>query len=62
MNDLIASNKRRTVFLIFSFVVILVAVGSAAGLVLGNPVIGTVFAFSTSPSRVLFAQRAVGGY
>ena len=48
MNDLIASNKRRTVFLIFSFVVILVAVGSAAGLVLGNPVIGTVFALIIS--------------
>ncbi len=48
MNDLIASNKRRTVFLIFSFVVILVAVGSAAGLVLGNPVIGTVFALIVS--------------
>jgi len=48
MNDLIASNKRRTVFLIFSFVVILVAVGSAAGLVLGNPVIGTAFALIIS--------------
>jgi heat shock protein HtpX len=48
MNDLIASNKRRTVFLIFSFVVILVAVGSAAGLVLGNPVIGTVIALIIS--------------
>ena len=48
MNDLIASNKRRTVFLIFSFVLILVAVGSAAGLVLGNPVFGTVFALIIS--------------
>ena len=48
MNDLIASNKRRTVFLIFSFVVILVAVGSAAGLVLGNPVFGTVIALIIS--------------
>lgn len=48
MNDLIASNKRRTVFLIFSFVLILVAVGSAAGLVLGNPVIGTAFALIIS--------------
>ncbi|MCX6532431.1 MAG: M48 family metalloprotease [Actinobacteria bacterium] len=48
MNDLIASNKRRTVFLIFSFVLILVAVGSAAGLVLGNPVIGTVIALIIS--------------
>ncbi|GDX33441.1 protease HtpX [Actinomycetes bacterium] len=48
MNDLIASNKRRTVFLIFSFVLILVAVGSAAGLVLGNPVVGTAFALIIS--------------
>ena len=48
MNDLIASNKRRTVFLIFSFVLILVAVGSAAGLVLGNPVFGTVIALIIS--------------
>jgi len=44
MNDLIASNKRRTVFLMFGFVVFLVVVGLAVGTLIGNGVTGTVIA------------------
>lgn len=48
MHDLIASNKRRTVFLIFGFVLVLTAVGVAAGAFLGNPIIGTIIAVTIS--------------
>ncbi|MSX99192.1 MAG: M48 family metalloprotease, partial [Actinobacteria bacterium] len=48
MYDLIASNKRRSVFLLLGFSLFLVVVGMAAGLVLGNPVVGTTFAFVVS--------------
>ena len=48
MNDLIASNKRRTVFLMFGFVVFLVLVGLAVGTLIGNGVTGTVIALVIS--------------
>ena len=48
MYDLIASNKRRSVFLLLGFSLFLVVVGMAAGLVLGNPIVGTTFAFVVS--------------
>ena len=48
MYDLIASNKRRSVFLLLGFSLFLVVVGMAAGLVLGNPIVGTTFALVVS--------------
>ena len=48
MHDLISSNKRRSVYLIASFVVLLGCVGLAVGALLGNGVIGTVLALAFS--------------
>ena len=48
MHDLISSNKRRSVFLIASFAVLLGCVGLAVGVLLGNGVIGTVLALAFS--------------
>jgi heat shock protein HtpX len=48
MNDLIASNKRRTVFLMFGFVVFLLVVGLAVGTLIGNGVTGTIVALTIS--------------
>lgn len=70
MNDLIASNKRRTFFLLTGFVVITVFVGMAVGVLIGNGATGTiialvfsaVFAFGSywkSDSVALAVSRAV---
>ena len=48
MYDLIASNKRRSVFLLAGFSLFLVVVGASAGLVLGDPIVGTIFALIVS--------------
>lgn len=58
MYDLIASNKRRSVFLLFGFSLFLVVVGAAAGLVIGNPIFGTSFAliFSGLIAAISFWQ------
>ena len=58
MYDLIASNKRRSVFLLFGFSLFLVVVGAAAGLVIGNPIFGTSFAliFSGVIAAISFWQ------
>jgi heat shock protein HtpX len=44
MHDLISANKRRSVGLIAFFVLILVAVGAAVGVLAGNGILGTVIA------------------
>ena len=44
MYDLIASNKRRSIFLLIGFALILVVVGVAVGAVLGNPVFSVTVA------------------
>jgi heat shock protein HtpX len=44
MNDLISANKRRTVFLLLGFVVVVVVVGWAVGVLIGNGTGGTVVA------------------
>lgn len=44
MNDLIASNKRRTVALIIGFIFIVVLVGVAVGSLMGNGTTGTILA------------------
>jgi len=44
MNDLISSNKRRTVFLLTGFVFIVVLVGASVGSLIGNSTTGTIFA------------------
>ena len=44
MYDLISANKRRSVFLLLGFVMLVIAAGVAAGQVLGNPVVGTSIA------------------
>ncbi|MFA5775786.1 MAG: M48 family metalloprotease [Ilumatobacteraceae bacterium] len=44
MNDLISSNKRRTVALIIGFVFIVVLVGAAVGSLVGNGTTGTILA------------------
>ncbi|MBM3638436.1 MAG: zinc metalloprotease HtpX [Actinobacteria bacterium] len=44
MYDLISANKRRTALLVSGFIVFLLLVGWVAGLYLGSPVGGTVFA------------------
>jgi len=70
MNDLIASNKRRTFFLLTGFIVITVLVGMAVGVLIGNGATGTiialvfsaVFAFGSywkSDSVALTVSRAV---
>ncbi len=55
MYDLIASNKRRSVFLLLVFSFLLVVTGSAAGLVLGNPVVGTIFALIVSAAMAIIS-------
>jgi len=70
MNDLIASNKRRTFFLLTGFIVITMLVGMAVGVLIGNGTTGTiialvfsaVFAFGSywnSDSVALTVSRAV---
>ena len=44
MFELIRSNKRRSVALVASFVLVLCLVGAAFGLLLGNGIVGTVIA------------------
>jgi len=44
MNDLISSNKRRTVFLMLGFVIIVVLVGASVGSLIGNSTTGTILA------------------
>ena len=56
MTDLIASNKRRTFFLMFGFVLFLVVVGLAVGTLIGNGVTGTIIAL------VISAVMAVTSY
>lgn len=48
MYDLISANKRRSVFLLFGFMLFVIAAGVAAGQVLGNPVFGTAIALVIS--------------
>jgi len=55
MYDLIASNKRRSVFLLLGFSFLLVVTGSAAGLVLGNPIVGTIFALIVSAAMAVIS-------
>ena len=55
MYDLIASNKRRSVFLLLGFSFLLVVTGSAAGLVLGNPIVGTIFALIVSGAMAVIS-------
>jgi len=56
MNDLIASNKRRTFFLLTGFVIITVLVGMAVGVLIGNGATGTIIAL------VFSAVFAIGSY
>ena len=44
MYDLISANKRRSVFLLMGFVLLVITAGVAAGQFLGNPVVGTSIA------------------
>ncbi|MEY3924775.1 MAG: putative protease HtpX [Actinomycetota bacterium] len=48
MNDLIASNKRRTALLLIGFVVLVVVVGVAVGSLAGNGTNGLIIAFAIS--------------
>ncbi|MFY9481580.1 MAG: M48 family metallopeptidase [Ilumatobacteraceae bacterium] len=48
MNDLISANKRRTVFLMFGFVAVVLLVGVAVGSLVGNGVAGTLIALVIS--------------
>ena len=48
MHDLISSNKRRSIFLLLGFAVLVVAAGAAAGQVSGNPIFGTSIAMIIS--------------
>ncbi|MDA0192168.1 MAG: M48 family metallopeptidase [Actinobacteria bacterium] len=48
MNDLISANKRRTVFLMFGFVAVVLLVGVAVGSLVGNGVTGTLIALVIS--------------
>ena len=48
MNDLIASNKRRTVLLLIGFVALVVIVGIAVGSLAGNGTNGLIIAFALS--------------
>ena len=70
MNELIAANKRRTAFLLIGFVVVVVLVGWAVGVLIGNGTSGTivalviaeVFAFTSylkSDAIALRVSRAV---
>ena len=55
MHELIASNKRRTAFLMAVFVVLLILVGMAVGVLMGNGTGGTVIAL------VVAGAMAFGG-
>ena len=48
MNDLIASNKRRTVYLLVGFVLLVALVGVAVGAAAGNGTSGLIIAFAMS--------------
>ena len=48
MNDLIASNKRRTVYLLVGFVLLVALVGVAVGAAVGNGTSGLIIAFAMS--------------
>jgi heat shock protein HtpX len=56
MHDLISSNKRRTVLLMSTFVVLLAAVGAAVGVLIGQGTVGTVIAL------VVAGLMAFGSY
>jgi heat shock protein HtpX len=45
MYDLIRANKRRSIFLVIGFVIVLALVGAAFGAVVGNGILATVIAF-----------------
>ena len=73
MNDLIASNKRRTVALLVGFVAFVVLVGMAIGALVGNGTTGTivatviaaVFAFLASDDASFVSGQAIavdGGF
>ena len=55
MFELIRANKRRSVALIASFVVVLVLVGAAFGLLIGNGLAGTLIALVFSGSMAFFS-------
>ncbi len=56
MYDLIASNKRRSIFLLIGFALILVVVGVAVGSVLGNPV------FSVTVALIIAGTMSIVSY
>ncbi|TRZ83328.1 MAG: zinc metalloprotease HtpX [Actinobacteria bacterium] len=56
MYDLIASNKRRSIFLLIGFALILVVVGVAVGAVLGNPV------FSVTVALIIAGAMSIVSY
>ena len=56
MYDLIASNKRRSIFLLIGFALILVVVGVAVGAVLGNPV------FSVTVALIIAGTMSIVSY
>jgi heat shock protein HtpX len=56
MHELISSNKRRTVMLMTVFVLLLVLVGMAVGVLVGNGPVGTVIAL------VIAGAMAFGSY
>lgn len=53
MHDLVTSNKRRSAALIAVFVVLVVAVGAAVGVLVGNGTVGTVVALAVSGTMAL---------
>ena len=56
MYDLIASNKRRSVFLLIGFALLLVIVGMAVGALLGNPV------FSVTVALIIAGTMSIVSY
>jgi len=56
MYDLIGSNKRRSIFLLIGFALILVVVGVAVGAVLGNPV------FSVTVALIIAGAMSIVSY
>jgi len=56
MYDLIASNKRRSIFLLIGFALILVVVGVAVGALLGNPV------FSVTVALIIAGTMSIVSY
>jgi len=56
MYDLIASNKRRSVFLLIGFALLLVVVGMAVGALLGNPV------FSVTVALIIAGTMSIVSY